>query len=117
MFPISEPSSLGFVYVVYEIEITQLLEISGFNERHTEGAKLLLKSWGWDCETNSLILEPEPSQAWANWPIRLYKCAESMKLFGQTDAYESCLEFARHLKSQGVSFIYNDRDLADELGI
>lgn len=117
MFPISEPSSMGFAYVVYESEIEELLSIEGFRDRHAEGAQLLLKSWGWDYETNEPISNPEPSQAWSNWPIRLYKCAASMKLFGQTEMYESCLAFARHLKSQGVSFTYGKRDLANELGI
>ncbi|MEY3277583.1 MAG: hypothetical protein RLZZ426_69 [Actinomycetota bacterium] len=117
MFPISAPSSMGFAYVVYESEVAELLAIPGFGERHAEGAMLLLKSWGWDSKTNSLIPNPESGQVWSNWPIRLYKCAESMKLFGQTVMYESCLAFARHIKSQGVSFIYNNRDLAQELGI
>ena len=117
MFPISQPSSMGFAYVVYDQEVSDLLAIPGFRGRHAEGAALLLRSWGWDCTTNSHILNSEPGQAWANWPIRLYKCATSMDLFGQTEMYESCLAFARALKAQGVSFAYNNRDLAQELGI
>jgi hypothetical protein len=118
MFPYDQPSQMGFAYVFYDEEITELLALPDFKQHHAEGAHLLLKSWGWDANTNQPISSPGPDQAWADWPIRLFKCTMSMKLFGQTDMYESCLEFGRLLVNEGHSFAWSDgRDLAAEMGI
>ncbi len=118
MFPYDQPSQMGFSYVVYEKEVADLLALPPFKERHAEGAHLLLKSWGWDSNTNQLIVSPAKGQEWANWPIRLFKCTKSMQQFGQLDMYKSCIEYAKLLVEQGHGFNWGDgRDLADELGL
>jgi hypothetical protein len=117
MFPIDQPSQMGFRYVVFDEDVAELNDTPGFRERHAEGAQLLLRSWGWDLETNQMVESPAKDQMWQNWPIRLFKCTESMRLFGQTQMYESCIAFAKSLKFVGVSFMYNGRDLAKEMHI
>lgn len=118
MFPYDQSSSLGYTYTVYEAEINKLLEIPDFKTNHAEAARLLLMSWGWDSETESIIAEPAPAQAWAHHPIRLFKRAESMEQFGITDMHRACLDFAHFLNTQKLSFEYLDgRNLYEELGI
>ena len=84
-------------------------------EHHVRGAELLLLSWGWDMMGSELISDPEPGQGWANWPIRLAKCNNSMRLLGQINAGESSAKCAAYLHEAGNSMIYNGRDLLLEI--
>jgi hypothetical protein len=110
-FPIDQPSAYGFKWVVYEGEIARLKEDAEFIQKYRRGLELLAASWGWDLQAQSCIVDPLPAQSWHNWPIRLYKAAYSARLFGEDKAFESYREYARLLKSSGVSFAYNGRDL------
>jgi len=113
-FPIDKPSSYGFSYTVFADEINQMKKDEGFMRRHRIGAGFLLLSWGWSLD-NEPVKNPEVNQTWANWPIRLAKCARSMWLFGQEQQYESCVAYANYLKSIDTSFAYNGRDLFAEI--
>lgn len=115
MFPIDAPSQFGFKYTVYATEISALSTLPGFLQRHARGAELLLMSWGFDANNLSRIVSPEPDQAWANWPIRWFKCTRSMQLFGQSEMYSACLAYGKELMAAGTSFHYNGRDLASEV--
>ena len=114
-FPINKPSSHGFAYSVFGEEIAQMKEDESSMKRHRMGADLLLLSWGWHSEFGQPIANPESGQAWANWPIRLAKCAHSMWLFGQLKQFESCVAYAQYLQGSGTSFGYTGRDLFDEI--
>ena len=114
-FPIDKPSNYAFAYAVFDQEIAQMKQDDFFMNRQRMGAELLLRSWGWHSDTRQLLETPGPGQQWANWPIRLSKCARSMWLFGQNQQYESCVEYAEYLQGQGASFGYNGRDLFKEI--
>lgn len=112
MFPYSQPSQFGFAYVVYKKEIQALKQDAGFIRNYLRGAELLLLSWGWDLRNEKPIPEPATHQHWYNWPIRLYKCAMSLKEFGFVSEFNSVKKYANLLLRQGVSFDYNGRDLS-----
>jgi len=114
-FPIDRPSSFGFMYTVFESEISQMKSDKGFMERHRDCARLLMLSWGWDAQNDTEIKRPSSSQKWAHWPIRLAKCSRSMWLFGQLDLWQSTSQYAEQLLSDGFSFWYNGRDLFGEI--
>jgi hypothetical protein len=114
-FPIDKPSSYAFAYTVYSDEIAQMRQDEAFMQRHRLGAQLLLLSWGWGVLAGAVVSDSAPGQAWANWPIRLSKCARSMWLFGQDEQWGSAVEFARVLKARGESFEYGGRDLFEEI--
>lgn len=112
MYPISQPSQFGFAYVVYENEIQQLKHDPDFIRNYLRGVELLLLSWGWDLWNEIPVPEPATHQHWYNWPIRLHKCATSLKEFGFETEFNSVRKYARLLINQGVSFDYNGTDLS-----
>jgi len=114
-FPIDKPSNYGFAYTVYDEDIAQMKNDEEFMRKHQLGAAYLLLSWGWDAKTNQTVSNPDIAQSWADWPIRLAKCARSMWLFDQSKQFESCLEYAQYLQGSGTSFGYNGRDLFNEI--
>lgn len=116
-FPIDRPSQHGFAYSVFEAERAALLERSKFRDNLAEAAHLLLLSWGWDMSSQQFVPNPEPGQAWANWPIRWSKCTTSLQLFGLAAEHASAQQFGRQLLDRGVSFSYRGRDLAAEHGL
>jgi hypothetical protein len=113
MFPIDAPSSYGFAWTVFDGEIADLKEDPQFISRFLRGVYLLARSWGWDIDKRDYIPDPDPGQAWANWPIRLYKMAKSVKLFGFTEVFDSLRQYALDLAHRGMSFDYSGRNLID----
>ena len=113
MFPIDDPSSYSFAYTIYDEEIAELKQDDGFIEGYLSGVKLLALAWGWDLDQQEYIPNPDPNQTWHDWPIRLYKAAKSVKLFGFNTEFESLRSYARDLISQGKSMIYSGRNLSD----
>lgn len=107
MFPIDEPSSYGFGYTVFEGEIAELNSDTQYVEHYLHGADLLARSWGWDLARHTFIENPAPDQCWQNWPIRLYKAAKSLKLFGYEDHFQSFRMYANDLMAKGVSMAYS----------
>jgi hypothetical protein len=111
-FPINKPSHYGFKYVVYEGDIEELKQDSRFMDDYIKGVELLSASWGWDIKYCEYLRNPDPSQKWNNWPIRLYKAGLSVQLFGFSDLFYALQSYARELIGQGESFCYNGRDLS-----
>lgn len=111
MFPIDQPSSYGYAWTVFEGDIAEFKEDQQFIEKYLLGVRLLALSWGWDITNRIQIANPAPDQKWQNWPIRLYKCARSLRVFGFEDYFDSMKIFAKRLMQNGVSMVYNGRDL------
>jgi hypothetical protein len=114
-FPIEKPSGKGFRYSVSDQIRVELKADTVFVEQLRECSRLLLLSWGWDIEAQRLVANPDVGQSWANWPVRLYKCNRSLKLFGQTDMVNSTQAYARHLIAQGMSLDYSGNDLTADI--
>ena len=76
-------------YAIYEYEAEQLKQDNEFIERFLRGVELLMLSWGWDLYGKREVKDPDPDQCWQDWPIRIYKCAKSLKLFGFEEEFKS----------------------------
>ena len=70
-------------------------------------------SWGWNLNGRCHIQNSDPDQCWQDWPIRLYKCAKSLKLFGFEEEFRSVREFALPLIEAGGNFRYFRRDCSE----
>lgn len=112
MFPIDQASRLGFAYTVYEKEIESLKVNQIFIENLKLGTNLLLLSWGWDLEKEKRILKPDPNQCWQNWPIRLYKCAQCLQLFGLNEELKSIKKYGKLLLMEQNDFTFRGKDLS-----
>jgi hypothetical protein len=113
MFPIDQPSRLGLLYTVNQSDIDNLKKDEEFMTDYLRGVEFLLLSWGWELNKMCLISEPKEHQTWHNWPIRLSKCAQSLELFGCTEAYESVVVYGRYLLSHGTDFTFRNKDLSE----
>lgn len=113
MFPIDQPSRLGLMYTVNQSDIDHLKKDQEFMSNYLRGVELLLLSWGWELNKKSLISVPSEHQAWYNWPIRLSKCAQSLELFGCSEAYQSVVAYGRHLLNHGTDFTFRKKDLSE----
>ena len=102
----------GAAYAIYGHEAQLLRQDEEFIRRYLRGVELLMLSWGWDLNRGCHIEDPDPDQCWQDWPIRLYKCARSLKLFGFEMEFESVREYALPLIHAGLNFMYHDRDCA-----
>jgi hypothetical protein len=114
-FPIGSPSSFGYRYSVSKESVEVLKQSSQFLSNLSELAELLLLSWGWDCAKNENLANPDPGQAWAHWPIRLYKAWRSAQIFGLVQQESSLKAYAIYLRENGHSFDYRGRDLFDSI--
>lgn len=112
MFPIDQPSRLGLAYTVYDSEVKELKENADFTRKYLRGVELLLLSWGWDLYESREINDPDPDQTWHHWPIRLYKCAQSLKLFGFEKELGSVLLYGKLLIERGEDFSFRGKDLS-----
>ena len=113
MFPIDQPSRLGFAYTVYLNEVECLKANAEFMNNYLRGTELLMLSWAWDLKKARIIDQPELGQGWHDWPIRLFKCAQSLKLFGREEELKSVVTYGRILLSQGKDFSFNGKDLSE----
>jgi len=111
MFPIDDPSSYGYAYVVYDGDVADLKKDRAYVKNYLHGAELLALSWGWDLSKRRYIDKPKPDQKWQDWPIRLYKASKSLKLFGFDEQFQSMRMLAQDLIRGGESMEYNGRDL------
>lgn len=112
MFPIDEPSSFGYAWTVYEGEVFELKQDSQYIERYLRGVTLLGLSWGWDILQQDYIPNPKHDQTWQDWPVRLYKAAKSVKVFGFDTYFESLKKYANILMQEGVEMSYGRHDLS-----
>ncbi len=115
-FPIDKPSRLGFTYTVFEDEITALKQDSQFVKNYIRGVELVLLAWGWDLFEEKEVSDPEPGQAWADWPIRLSKCAQSLELFDRSVELASVKKYGQLLLGQGENFTFRGNDLSAQFG-
>jgi hypothetical protein len=112
MFPLDETSQHGDAYTVYAGDIAELKRDSVYVRSYLRGVELLALAWGWDLAARQYVLNPQRGQAWSRWPIRLYKAARSLQLFGYVDEFESLKMFALDLLAKGESLRYGRADLA-----
>lgn len=112
MFPIDDPSAYGFAWTVYEGDVAELKQDAAFVRRYLRGVELLAQSWGWDLARAGYLPEPhDAGQAWQHWPIRLFKAAKSVKLFGFEREFQSLRTLAQRLMAGGEQMYYR-RDLS-----
>lgn len=111
-FPISRHSAYGMKYVVFEGEIAELKQDPVFVEKYLAGVRLVAASWGWDLLGCRYIEHPQPGQSWHHWPVRLFKAAQSVRLFGYEDYFASLKIFALDLIQMGEKMEYNGWDLS-----
>jgi hypothetical protein len=111
MFPIDEKSMYGLAWTVYEGDIADLKDDSQYLDCYLLGVELLARSWGWDVRQARYLSDLQPGQCWQNWPIRLYKAAKSVKLFGFGGEFRSLKALGQDLMKQGVKMYYR-RDLS-----
>ena len=102
----------GAAYAIYEHEAEQLKQDKEFIKHYLRGVELLMLSWGWDLYGKCEVKDPDPGQCWQDWPIRLYKCARSLKLFGFEEEFTSVRMYALPLIEAGLNFKYRERDCA-----
>ena len=113
MFPIDESSAgQGLAYTVYEGDIVELKKDPAFMRDLLRGAELVAASWGWDLQAAVTIAAPAPDQRWQHWPVRLYKAAKSLLLFGCTGQFDSLKRYAQNLMKQGEEITYAGHDLS-----
>lgn len=110
-FPIDKPSRLGYAYTVFDEEVEQLKSDPEFMRRYLRGVELLMLSWGWDLYGERMIDNADVDQMWHDWPIRLYKCGQSLKLFGCLDELSSVKKYGQILISEGADFNFRGTDL------
>jgi hypothetical protein len=113
VFPVDRRSSYGLMWVVYSGEVAILQSDPQFMQKYCRGVCLVSASLGWDLDACGFILNASIGQSWHNWPIRLYKAAQSVKLFGMDLYFESLKAYANYLIQKGESFVYNNRDLTE----
>lgn len=112
MFPINRASGYGFIWTVYEGDIFELKQDEVYITNYIRGVELLATSWGWDLFRHDYILNPHRDQTWQNWPVRLYKVALSVQLFGFDDYFNSFKKYALDLMQRGEAMTYNGNDLS-----
>jgi len=111
MFPIDEPSSFGYAWVVSEGDVQELKQDPKYLTNYLRGVELLALSWGWDLRRKTYVPNPMPDQRWQEWPIRLYKVSKSLKLFGFEEQFESMRKYANDLIQKGECMQYGNKDL------
>lgn len=112
MFPIDAPSSYGYAWTVYDGEVAELKRDELFVRGYLRGAEILALSWGWDLAARAPVIEPHSAQRWQDWPVRLFKCATSLRLFGFPEQFDSLKAYAAGLIREGTPFSFRGRDLS-----
>lgn len=94
MFPIARTSlGQGAKYTLFEKDIEELKNDSEFMKNFKRGVELLVLSWGWDLYNRRTVDNPDPDQKWNHYEVRLGKMADSLKLFGERELFESVRQF------------------------
>jgi len=111
-FPINLKSSYGLKWTVFDGEIAELKQDAAFIRRYLRGLDLVAAAWGWDAPGGDYLDNPQAGQNWQNWPVRLFKAALSVQLFGYMGYFSSLKKFACILMDQGEDFSFNGHDLS-----
>lgn len=112
MFPIDRPSTHGFKWVVYDGDVDELKKDTAFMTQFRRGLELSALAWGWNIADACEIDNPQPHQSWKNWPVRLFKMAQSAKLFGEGADFGSLKKYALLLMDRGNEMSYSGHDLS-----
>ena len=111
-FPISQPSAYGLAYSVFAGEVGELKQDASFVADYRQGIELVAASWGWDLAAGAALAQPAPGQSWHHWPVRLFKAAQSVQLFGYPELFDSLNVYAHILMKQGQEMSYGGHDLS-----
>eukprot|EP01006_Ploeotia_vitrea_P064631 TRINITY_DN88410_c0_g1_i1.p1 TRINITY_DN88410_c0_g1~~TRINITY_DN88410_c0_g1_i1.p1 ORF type:complete len:188 (-),score=18.43 TRINITY_DN88410_c0_g1_i1:61-624(-) len=112
MFPVDEVSSYQPKWVVYDQDIAELQKDDEFMHNYMQGVTLACLAWGWDLHNCRVIEKRAKGQQWQKRPIRLYKIAKSLKLFGCVKEFLSVRHYALSLIQRKESFKSFGRDLS-----
>jgi hypothetical protein len=113
MFPIDASSrGQGLAYTVYDGDIAELKQDETYIRNYLRGAQLVAASWGWDLDAHDYLTCPRPDQHWHQWPVRLFKEAQSLQLFGYHQQFDSLKKYALLLMQQGEPMTYAGHDLS-----
>ena len=112
MFPIDSPSSDRLKWSVYAGDIAALKQDPTFIRDYRRGVELLMEAWGWDLDNQEFLPDPAPVQKWQGHPVRLYKAAYSLWLFGDETQFASLRKYALTLIRRGEDFKWNGKDLS-----
>lgn len=97
MFPINRSSQgRGMIYAVTSSDIQQLKQDPEFMKNYRRGVELVARAWGWDVNNCTPIQNPTSDQKWQNWPVRLGKMADSLRLFDEQDLRDSMRQYSVH---------------------
>eukprot|EP00026_Physarum_polycephalum_P017754 Phypoly_transcript_19086.p1 GENE.Phypoly_transcript_19086~~Phypoly_transcript_19086.p1 ORF type:complete len:166 (+),score=26.46 Phypoly_transcript_19086:197-694(+) len=99
-FPINESSSYGLKYTIEKEDVAKLQADDVFMMNFRKGVKLVAWAWGYDVEKRVPVENPLQGQQWTHYPVRLYKMGRSCQLLGETELFESLLQFAEGLEKQ-----------------
>lgn len=120
LVPVDAPSSHGWAFTVFPGDVAVLKADAAFMASYLRGVELLFQAWGWHLKESRPMtaaeLDDVEAQQWHNWPIRLFKAASSLLLFGQHDLAASAIRYGRSViaaSPRGASsFRYGGRDLS-----
>ncbi len=113
MFPIDRDSGgQSAKWTVYEGDIAELKQDQTFLDRYRHGVELLVASWGWDLDRADYLPDPAGDQQWQHWPVRLFKAAKSLRLFGLEPEFASLKKYALILMDSGERMSYGGHDLS-----
>ena len=102
MFPIEDGSQPQ--YNVHAKDVAALQTNAAWVADYREGARLLLRAWGWDTDEShggAMIDPPEPGMGWTGWDVRLAKVLRSLWLFQEDALLRSVQAYARVVKPTG----------------
>eukprot|EP01088_Endostelium_zonatum_P010372 TRINITY_DN23809_c0_g1_i1.p1 TRINITY_DN23809_c0_g1~~TRINITY_DN23809_c0_g1_i1.p1 ORF type:complete len:171 (+),score=30.95 TRINITY_DN23809_c0_g1_i1:179-691(+) len=99
MFPIDAKSQHGWKYSVFSSDVETLLKDEEFLRNYRRGVELIALSWGWDINNRKPVSDPDKSQIWNGYDIRLRKCGTSLLQLKQLDYYNSLNEFVQFQKT------------------
>jgi hypothetical protein len=112
VFPIHKPSACGLAWTVYDGEVAALKQDTQFIRKYQRGVDLVSASWGWNLLQKAYIPQPASGQSWHHWPVRLFKAALSVQLFGYDELFASLKLYALDLMRQGEEMEFSGHDLS-----
>lgn len=110
-YPVNRRSGYGERYKMTPEAVEALQHDSTFLALWRRGVELGCLAWGWSLAEGRYIDHPQPQQAWAQWPVRLYKMAVSAKVLYQPDVWGQLCLLADDLRAKGEVFMYDGGDL------
>eukprot|EP01083_Nonionella_stella_P214898 773923_1 len=105
MFPNDRDSwGQGKKYALFQKDIDDLLLVDGYEENYKLGARLVLKSWGWDMDNMCFIQNGTSAQKWTGYNVRLLKMLYSTIILKQWNVYQSVYKFCIGVLQKGSQF-------------